>query len=99
MNELNEEREGWYYVELNDIKVIGTFNRGNDHPIYKDFSGKVIAKSGADAYQKAVKHLEETMMNDCTTRNFTYWHHECPDMMSGNFYFSYLGTLSDIEEF
>ena len=99
MNELNEEIEGWYYVELRDIKVIGTFNRGNDHPIYKDFSGKVIAKSGADAYQKAVKHLDETMMNDCTTRNFTYWHHECPDMMSSNYYFSYIGMLTDIDEF
>ena len=95
MNELNEEREGWYYVELRDIKVIGTFNRGNDHPIYKDFSIKVIAKSGADAYQKAVKHLDETIMNDCETENFTYWHHESPDMMSGNFHFSYIGTLTD----
>lgn len=99
LNELNEERDGWYYVVLNDIKVIGTFNRGNDHPIYKDFSGKVIAKSGADAYRKAVAHLEDTMMNDCTTRNFTYWHHECPDMMSGNYYFSYIGIITDVEEF
>lgn len=99
LNDLNEEREGWYYVELNDIKVIGTFSRGNDHPIYKDFSGKVIAKSGADAYKKAVKHLEETMMNDCNTHNFTYWHHECPDMMSHNYQFHYIGVLTDVEGF
>lgn len=99
LNELNEVRNGWYYVELNNIKVIGTFNRGNDHPIYKDFSGKVIAKSGADAYQKAIKHLDETMMNDCTTHNFTYWYHECPDMTNGNFHFSFIGTLNDIDEF
>lgn len=97
--ELYEEREGWYYVQLNEIKVIGTFARGNDHPIYKDFSGKVIAKSGADAYLKAVKHLEETMMNDCNTQNFTYWHHECPDMMSHDYYFSYIGIQSDDIEF
>lgn len=99
LNELNEEREGWYYVEMNDIKVIGTFNKGNDHPIYKDFSGKVIAKSGADAYRKVVKHLEDTMMNDCDNSNFTYWYHECPDMMSSNYYFSFIGTLTDVEEF
>lgn len=99
LDALNVEKEGWYYVQLQDIKVIGTFNRGNDHPIYKDFSGKVIAKSGADAYHKAVKHLEETMMNDCTTDNFTYWHHECPDMLSHNYYFSYIGVLTDDIEF
>lgn len=96
---LYEEKEGWYYVQLQDIKVIGTFNRGNDHPIYKDFSGKVIAKSGADAYHKAVKHLEETMMNDCNTDNFTYWHHECPEMLSHNYYYSYIGVLTDDQEF
>lgn len=99
MNELNEEREGWYYVEMNDIKVIGTFARGNDRPIYRDFSGKVIAKSGADAYAKAVKRLDDTMMEDCSNNNFTYWHHECPDMMSSNYYFSFVGMLTDIKEF
>ena len=95
MNELNERREGWYYVEMNDIKIIGTFNGGNDRPIYRDFSGKFIAESGADAYRQAVKHLDDCLMNDFTSGDFTYWHHECPDMMNYRYRFVYIGAVEE----
>ena len=57
MAELMEQKRGWYHVEL-ELCLSVFNNRGNDYRTQKTFSGYVIADSGADAYNKAVAHIE-----------------------------------------
>lgn len=95
LNELNEEKEGWYAVKLHEIEIHGFRTRGNDRPIFKNFSVKTIAKSGADAYRKVAKHLDETLMEDVTNHNFTYSGHFLPSMLGSNYSFTYLGYITD----
>ena len=54
--ELNEQKRGWYHVEL-DLCLSVFNNHGNDYRTGKTFSGNVIANSGMDAYDKAVKDI------------------------------------------
>lgn len=53
--ELNEQKRGWYHVEL-ELRLL-VFNN-NDYRTEKTFSGNVIANSGMDAYDKAVKEIK-----------------------------------------
>lgn len=55
--ELTENKRGWYHVEL-DLRLSVFNNRGNDYHTDKTFSGDIIADSGMDAYNKAVKEVE-----------------------------------------
>lgn len=57
LKNLNEQRRGWYHVEL-EICLQVFSNNGNDYRTKKTFSGNIIADSGADAYNKAVAHIE-----------------------------------------
>lgn len=54
--ELNEQKRGWYHVEL-ELCLSVFNNHGNDYRTDKTFSGNVIANSGMDAYDKAVKDI------------------------------------------
>jgi hypothetical protein len=57
LKELNEQKRGWYHVEL--VLRLSVFNNhGNDYRTDKTFSGNVIANSGMDAYDKAVKEIK-----------------------------------------
>ncbi len=55
--ELNEQKRGWYHVEL-DLRLLVYNNHGNDYHTDMTFSGNVIADSGMDAYYKAVKDIK-----------------------------------------
>lgn len=55
--ELNEQKRGWYHVEL-ELRLSVYNNHGNDYRTEQTFSGNVIANSGMDAYDKAVKEIK-----------------------------------------
>ena len=55
--ELNNQKRGWYHVEL-ELRLSVFNNNGNDYRTDKTFSGNVIANSGMDAYDKAVKEIK-----------------------------------------
>lgn len=57
LKKLNEQKRGWYHVEL-DLCLSVYNNHGNDYRTEKTFSGNVIANSGMDAYYKAVKEIK-----------------------------------------
>lgn len=54
--ELNEQRRGWYHVEL-DLRLMVFNERGNDYRTEMTFSCNVIADSGMNAYNKAVNDI------------------------------------------
>lgn len=56
--ELNEQRKGWYHVEL-ELELMVFATQGNDYITHTAFTGDIIADSGMDAYGKAVKHVQE----------------------------------------
>lgn len=55
---LNEQRRGWYHVEL-DLRLMVFAQRGNDYFADTTFKGNIIADSGMDAYHKIVKHVQD----------------------------------------
>lgn len=57
LKELNEQKRGWYHVEL-ELRLSVFNDHGNDYRTDKTFSGNVIANSGMDAYDKAVKEVK-----------------------------------------
>lgn len=57
LKELNDQKRGWYHVEL-ELRLSVFNNHGNDYRTDKTFSGNVIANSGMDAYYKAVKEIK-----------------------------------------
>lgn len=57
LKELNDQKRGWYHVEL-ELRLSVFNNHGNDYRTDKTFSGNVIANSGMDAYDKAVKEIK-----------------------------------------
>lgn len=58
MAELMEQKRGWYHVEL-ELCLSVFNNHGNDYRTDQTFSGNVIANSGMDAYDKAVKEITD----------------------------------------
>lgn len=58
MAELHEQKPGWYHVELEIVLSVFN-NRGNDYRTDITFCGNVIADSGMDAYNKAVKGIKK----------------------------------------
>ena len=55
--ELNEPKRGWYHVEL-ELRLSVFNNHGNDYRTDMTYSCNVIANSGMDAYDKAVKDIK-----------------------------------------
>lgn len=56
--ELSEPRRGWYHVEL-DLELMVFATKGNDYITTSTFEGNIIADSGMDAYNKAVKYVQD----------------------------------------
>lgn len=91
--ELNEQRRGWYRVEITftvDVEPI----RGNSYFKLLTFEGDMLADSGADAYCKTAKYLEDSPAELTTRRDFTTLA-ALPEMTSGDFSFTFLGVKTD----
>ena len=58
MVELYEPKKGWWHVEL-ELELSVFANQGNDYITHRTFEGNVVADSGMDAYQKAVKYVHD----------------------------------------
>lgn len=81
--ELLEVKEGWYSVSLTYTRM-----RMRDmRMVETTFSGKCIAKSGYDAYNKAIADLEK---DGEASFNAIY-----PDALSGDYGYLYLGVKTD----
>lgn len=81
--ELSEKREGWYSVSLTYTRL----GIRDMRTIETTFSGKCIASSGMEAYQKAIKELEK----DGEASLGAYF----PEPTSGNYSFLFLGVKTD----
>lgn len=94
LGELYEQRKGWYRVQL-DIKLMVFNNHGNDYIADTTFEGDIIATCGADAYNKAVKHLcdgpEEVVNYHGNMSSLQSW----SDMTSYGYEFLFLGVKTD----
>jgi len=91
--ELNEQRKGWYHAELT-IRAMVFAQKGNDYMTDLTFSGNVIADSGADAYDKALRHVQEHP-EELTHRGNMATLHAWPDMTSHDYSFTFLGVKTD----
>lgn len=93
LEELNEQKRGWYHAELT-VRTMVFARKGNDYMTDLTFSGNVIADSGADAYDKALKHVMEHP-EELTHRGNMASLHAWPDMVSRDFSFTFLGVKTD----
>ncbi len=91
--ELNEQRKGWYHAELT-IRAMVFAQKGDDYMTDLTFSGNVIADSGADAYDKALRHVQEHP-EELTHRGNMATLHAWPDMVSHDYSFTFLGVKTD----
>lgn len=91
--ELNEQRKGWYHAELT-VRAMVFAQKGNDYMTDLTFSGNVIADSGADAYDKALRHVQEHP-EELTHRGNMATLHAWPDMTSHDYSFTFLGVKTD----
>lgn len=91
--ELNEQRKGWYYAEL-EVKVMVFNNRGNDYFADLTFSGNIIADSGMDAYDKAMKHVQDHP-EELTHRGNMATLHAWSEADSSGFRCTFLGVKTD----
>lgn len=58
MAELMKPRKGWYHVEL-ELELMVFATEGNDYVTHSTWEGDTVADSGMDAYQKAVKYVQD----------------------------------------
>lgn len=93
LHELYQQRKGWYHVEL-DIRLMVFAQKGNDYFANTTFEGNIIADSGADAYNKAVKHVQDHP-EELTHRGNMATLHAWGDMDSSDFSFTFLGVKTD----
>lgn len=93
LSELNEQRRGWYHVELN-VRVMVFAQRGNDYFADETFSGNIIADSGMNAYQKAVKHVQDHP-EELTHRGNMATLHSWGEPISSDYSFQFLGVKTD----
>jgi hypothetical protein len=91
--ELNEQRKGWYHAELT-IRAMVFAQKGDDYMTDLTFSGNVVADSGADAYDKALKHVMDHP-EELTHRGNMATLHAWPDMTSHDYSFTFLGVKTD----
>lgn len=92
--ELYEQKRGWYHVEL-DLKLYVFANRGNDYFADTTFTGNIIADSGADAYDKAVAHIQGAPSEVVSYHGNVSSLHGWADMTSSGFSFLFLGVKTD----
>lgn len=93
LEELNEQKRGWYHAELT-VRVMVFAQKGNDYMTDLTFSGNVIADSGADAYYKALRHVMEHP-EELTHRGNMASLQAWPDMVSRDYTFTFLGVKTD----
>lgn len=93
LEELNEQKRGWYHAELT-VRAMVFARKGNDYMTDLTFSGNVIADSGVDAYDKALKHVMEHP-EELTHRGNMASLHAWPDMVSRDYAFTFLGVKTD----
>jgi len=93
LKKLNEQKRGWYHAELT-VRAMVFAQKGNDYMADLTFSGNVIADSGADAYDKALKHVMEHP-EELTHRGNMASLHAWPDMVSRDYSFTFLGVKTD----
>jgi len=91
--ELSEVHRGWYNVQL-DLRVMVFNTHGNDY--FKDmtFTGKIIADSGIDAYNKTVKYIQdhpEELTHNGNMATLQTW----SEAASDGFSYTFLGIKTD----
>ncbi len=91
LRELNEQKRGWYHVELGLILSVFN-NHGNDYRTDMTFSCNVIADSGMDAYTKAVKDIKN---EGFTHRGNIAILESWADATSHGYEFLFLGVKTD----
>lgn len=91
LKKLNEQKRGWYHVEL-ELRLSVFNNHGNDYRADMTFSGNVIADSGMDAYDKAVKDVKnDTFTHRGNMAILESW----ADPESHGYSFQFLGVKTD----
>lgn len=93
LGELSEQRRGWYHVALG-LRLMVFAQRGNDYFADTTFEGDIIADSGMDAYQKAVKHVQDNP-GELTHRGNMAVLHAWGDPDSSDYSFRFLGVKTD----
>ena len=91
LGELNEQKRGWYHVEL-ELRLSVFNNHGNDYRTDMTFSGNVIADSGIDAYDKAVKSIHN---EGFTHRGNIAMLESWAESTSNGYEFLFLGVKTD----
>ena len=91
LKKLNEQKRGWYHVELN-LRLSVFNNHGNDYRTDMTFSGNVIADSGMDAYDKAVKDIKN---DSFTHRGNIAMLESWAEPESRDYSFTFLGVKTD----
>jgi hypothetical protein len=91
LKELNDQKRGWYHVEL-ELRLSVFNNHGNDYRTDKTFSGNVIANSGMDAYDKAVKEIKN---EGFTHRGNIAMLESWAESTSNGYEFLFLGVKTD----
>ena len=91
LGELNEKKRGWYHVEL-ELRLSVFNNHGNDYRTDMTFSGNVIADSGMDAYDKAVKSIHN---EGFTHRDNIAMLESWAESTSNGYEFLFLGVKTD----
>ena len=94
LKKLNEQKRGWYHVEL-DLKLYVFANRGNDYFADTTFTGNIIADSGADAYDKAVAHIQGAPSEVVSYHGNVSSLHGWAEMTSSGYSFTFLGVKTD----
>lgn len=89
--ELNEQKRGWYHVELM-LRLMVFNDPGNDYRTDMTFSCNVIANSGMDAYDKAVKDIKNEGL---TCRGNIAILESWAEPTSSGFNFLFLGVKTD----
>lgn len=89
--ELNEQKRGWYHVEL-ELRLSVFNNHGNDYRTDMTFSRNVIADSGIDAYDKAVKSIHN---EGFTHRGNIAMLESWAESTSNGYEFLFLGVKTD----
>lgn len=93
LGELYERRRGWYHVSLG-LRLMVFAQRGNDYFADTTFEGDIIADSGMDAYQKAVKHVQDNP-GELTHRGNMATLHAWGEPDSSDYSFQFLGVKTD----
>ena len=91
LKKLNEQKRGWYHAELT-VRAMVFARKGNDYMTDLTFSGNVIADSGADAYDKAVKDIKN---DSFTHRGNIAMLESWAEPESRDYSFTFLGVKTD----